>query len=60
MTALRPEFPAGLTFIGKYLKRTHINATDDPPFPVRSGIANSDILKSCLPCYARARMTLRH
>ena len=39
---------AGLTFIGKYLKRININALIDPAFPVRSGIANSDILKSYL------------
>ena len=35
-------------FIGKYLKRINFNALVDPAFPVRSGIANSDILKSYL------------
>lgn len=35
---------AGLALIGKYLKRININALIDPVFPVRSGIANSDIL----------------
>lgn len=39
---------AGLAFIGKYLKRININRLIDPAFPVRSGIANSDILKSYL------------
>jgi len=39
---------AGLAFIGKYLKRININGLIDPPFPMRSGIANSDILKSYL------------
>ena len=39
---------AGLALIGKYLKRININALIDPAFPVRSGIANSDILKSYL------------
>ena len=39
---------AGLAFIGKYLKRININALIDPAFPVRSGIANSDVLKSYL------------
>ncbi|CAN5465509.1 hypothetical protein BH10PSE16_BH10PSE16_04230 [soil metagenome] len=39
---------AGLAFIGKYLKRININGLIDPAFPVRSGIANSDILKSYL------------
>ena len=39
---------AGLAFIGKYLKRINVNALIDPPYPVRSGIANSDILKSYL------------
>ena len=37
---------AGLAFIGKYLKRVNVNALIDPAFPVRSGVANSDILKS--------------
>jgi len=37
---------AGLAFIGKHLQRININALIDPAFPVRSGIANSDVLKS--------------
>lgn len=39
---------AGLAFVGKYLKRININALVDPAFPVRSGLANSEILKSYL------------
>jgi len=39
---------AGLALIGKYLKRINLNALVDPAYPVRSGIANSDILKSYL------------
>lgn len=39
---------AGLALIGKYLKRINFNAQVDPAFPVRGGIANSDILKSYL------------
>ena len=39
---------AGLAFVGKYLKRININALVDPIFPVRSGVANSEILKSYL------------
>jgi hypothetical protein len=39
---------AGLAFIGKYLKRINVNALIDPKFAVRSGLANSDILKSYL------------
>ena len=39
---------AGLAFVGKYLKRININSLVDPAFPVRSGVANSDILKSYL------------
>lgn len=39
---------AGLAFIGKYLKRVNVNSLIDPKFPVRSGAANSDILKSYL------------
>ncbi len=38
----------GLAFIGKYLKRINVPALIDPAFPVRSGVANSDILKSYL------------
>ncbi|HMS07578.1 MAG TPA: hypothetical protein PKD73_17650 [Burkholderiaceae bacterium] len=34
---------AGLALIGKYLKRINLNALVDPRFPVRSGIANSDV-----------------
>lgn len=39
---------AGLAFIGKYLKRVNVNARIDSKFPVRSGVANSEILKSYL------------
>jgi hypothetical protein len=39
---------AGLAFVGKYLTRTNVSALIDPAFPVRSGIPNSDILKSYL------------
>lgn len=39
---------AGLAFVGKYLKRINLNALVDPAFPVRSGLANSEILKSYL------------
>jgi hypothetical protein len=39
---------AGLALIGKYLKRINLNSLVDPAFPVRSGVANSDILKSYL------------
>lgn len=39
---------AGLAFIGKYLRRINVNALIDPKFPVRSGIANSEVLKSYL------------
>ena len=38
----------GLAFIGKYLKSIKINSLIDSAFPVRSGVANSDILKSYL------------
>lgn len=37
-----------LAFIGKYLKSIKINSLIDSAFPVRSGVANSDILKSYL------------
>jgi hypothetical protein len=37
-----------LTLIGKYLQRIQLKALVDPAYPVRWGIANSDILKSCL------------
>ena len=39
---------AGLAFIGKYLKSIKINLSVDSAFPVRSGVANSAILKSYL------------
>ncbi len=39
---------AGLALVGKYLKRIKLNSLVDPAFPVRSGVANSDILKSYL------------
>jgi hypothetical protein len=39
---------AGLVLIGQYLKRIHLNALVDPAFPVRAGIANSDIVRSVL------------
>jgi hypothetical protein len=39
---------AGLAFVGTYLKRVNVNALIDPIFPVRSGVANSEILKSYL------------
>ena len=39
---------AGLALIGQYLKRINVNALIDPAFPVRSGIANSCIVKSYL------------
>ncbi len=39
---------AGLALIGKYLKRVNVNALVDPTFPVRSGVASSEILKSYL------------
>jgi hypothetical protein len=38
----------GLALIGKYLKRVNVNALIDPTFPVRSGVASSEILKSYL------------
>ncbi|MBK9987153.1 MAG: transposase [Betaproteobacteria bacterium] len=37
---------AGLALVGKYLKRINAPALIDPAFPVRSGVANSDLLKS--------------
>jgi hypothetical protein len=39
---------AGRAFIGKYLKSIKINSLIASAFPVRSGVANSDILKSYL------------
>ena len=39
---------AGLALVGKYLKTIKFNALVDPLFAVRSGVANSDILKSYL------------
>lgn len=37
---------AGLALVGKYLAHINLNALVDPKFPVRSGVANSAILKS--------------
>ena len=37
---------AGLAFIGKYLKPSHLKSLLDNAFPIRAGIANSDVLKS--------------
>ena len=37
---------AGLAFIGKYLKSTNLKSLIDSAFPIRAGIANSDVLKS--------------
>ena len=50
---------AGLAFVGKYLKRTNLNALVDPAFPVRSGVANSEILslKVTWPCCVWAKTT---
>lgn len=39
---------AGLALVGQYLKRINLNALVDPAFPVRCGIANSDIVRSYL------------
>lgn len=39
---------AGLALVGKYLKSINLNALVDPAFAVRSGVANSDIIKSYL------------
>ena len=39
---------AGLALVGKYLKSIKLGALVDAQFPVRSGVANSDILKSYL------------
>ena len=39
---------AGLAFVGKYLKRIKLNSLVDSAFPVRSGVANRDILKNYL------------
>ena len=39
---------AGLALVGKYLKRININSLVDPAFAVRSGVANSAIVKSYL------------
>lgn len=39
---------AGLALVGQYLKRLNLNALVDPRFAVRTGVANSDILKSYL------------
>ncbi|MBE0473855.1 hypothetical protein [Rhodoferax sp.] len=37
---------AGLALIGQYLKSTHLKSLLDSAFPIRAGIANSDVLKS--------------
>ena len=42
------SFHAGLALIGKHLKRIKTNAVVDPAFPVRSGVANSDVIKGYL------------
>ena len=47
---------AGLAFVGKYLKRVNVNALIDPIFPVRSGVANSEILKSYLALLCLGRV----
>jgi hypothetical protein len=39
---------AGLALVGQYLKRINLSALVDPKFPVRSGVTNSDILRSYL------------
>lgn len=39
---------AGLALVGKYLKALKLNALVDSAFPVRGGIANSDIFKAYL------------
>ena len=39
---------AGLALIGQYLKRIRVDSLIGPAFAVRSGVANSDILKSYL------------
>ena len=39
---------AGLALTAQYLKRININSLIDPAFRVRSGVANSAILKSYL------------
>jgi hypothetical protein len=37
---------AGLALVGKHLKRINVPALIDPAYPVRSGVAISDVLKS--------------
>jgi hypothetical protein len=39
---------SGLAFVGKYLKSIKFNSLIASAFPVRSGVANSDTLKSYL------------
>lgn len=39
---------SGLALVGKVLKQINLPALVDPKFPVRSGITNSDIIKSYL------------
>ncbi|MDF1486336.1 hypothetical protein PY257_14315 [Ramlibacter sp. H39-3-26] len=41
-----PSSNAGLALVGQYLKRIHLNALVDPPFPVRSGISSSAIARA--------------
>ncbi len=49
---------AGLAFVGKYLKRINVNSLIDPQFAVRSGVANSDILKSSSPQVLKSYLAL--
>jgi hypothetical protein len=39
---------AGLALVGQYLKQINAPALIDPAYPVRSGVTNSDLLKSYL------------
>ena len=50
------SFHAGVVFIDKYLKCININLLNNPAFPMRLGIANSDILRVTPVCCAWARM----
>jgi len=38
----------GLALIGQYLKSTQLKSLFDTAFPIRAGIATSDVLKSYL------------
>ena len=49
---------AGLVFVGKYLKGIKFNSLVDSMYPVRSGVANSDILKSYLALLCLSSSTL--